>query len=113
MGMEATQTLANAGHGHAERALDDLLARAVYDALPREEIDRVLTDGYATALEMEVERIDCTRRLMRLQTGRPADDDEVEQAAYALTEITDRLINLRTRLGDAARLFGRNPLADR
>jgi hypothetical protein len=98
--------------------LEQLLARASRNgSLPRAEVERVLTDGYAEALELEVERLERSRRLLELSrvvAGGPAEDDrfEAERLSDELRECTSLLLVLRGRLAEASRRFGRNPLAD-
>jgi hypothetical protein len=100
--------VSQAEHIDVERALEDLLSRAAHDVpLRREEIDRVLTDGYAEALGLEVQRLECSRRLDSLRGT-----EEAEQVSAELRACTRRLVELRGRLAEVSRRFGRNPLAD-
>jgi hypothetical protein len=80
----------------------------------REQIDRVLTDGYAEALELEVQRLKLARELED-QLSRTGDAEYAEEALRLNREIsikTAHLRQLRHLLGEASRRFGRNPLAE-
>lgn len=94
-----------AGEAAVDRDLANLLERCAFGDLPRHEIDRVLTDGYAAALEIETDRIELVRRI---QAASP------ETAGHLREELasqTVRLAALRSRLAEASARFGRNPLA--
>ena len=80
----------------------------------RDRIDRVLTDGYAEALELEAQRLKMARELED-QLSHTADADYAEEALRLNREIsiqTAHLRQLRHLLGEVSRRFGRNPLAE-
>jgi hypothetical protein len=92
-----------------QAALDDLLTRARVDAPPaRSEVEAVLTDGYALALELEAERLELTRQL----DEHFSDAGEVLRLNREIARTTAQLRQVRGALTDAARRFGRNPLAE-
>ncbi len=63
--------------------------------LPREDVERTLTDGYACALGLEGERLRAERRLRTLNGGAVAEREELER----LTAATRReLADLRALL---------------
>jgi hypothetical protein len=100
--------MTRAVHTKVETALDDLLQRQrLNEPVARAEVDQVLTDGYAEALDLEVRRLEVARRLREL-----GDASEAEELAPALDAFTTQLMLLRQRLAEASRRFGRNPLSD-
>ena len=92
------------GEAPVDRALADLLERCASGEPPRQEIDRVLTDGYAAALEIEADRLELVRRI------RAASPETAGHLREELASQTVRLAELRSRLGEASARFGRNPL---
>lgn len=86
--------------------LDDLIDRLESGPPPRAEIERVLTDGYAEALELEA---DCLLFMRRLAE---AADQDVASLSRQLESCSARLAALRARLDRASRRLGRNPLSD-
>jgi hypothetical protein len=95
-------------HTKVESALEALLQRQRLNVpVPRAEIDQVLTDGYAEALDLEVRRLEVARRLREQEDARAA-----EELAPALDAYTTQLVLLRQRLAEASRRFGRNPLSE-
>lgn len=91
-----------------ETALENLLSRQANDRLPpREQIERVLTDGYAYALELEAAKLGYARRLQA-----PADPGEALWLGREMSACNQRLAELRARLALVSERFGRNPLAD-
>jgi hypothetical protein len=72
------------------------------DPVPdRETIDHVLTAGYAEALNLEAERLNAERRLLRLarSTG-AADQEQAQQLRASIREIDERLPALRSGLAE-------------
>lgn len=91
-----------------EESLEELLSpRRANTAPTREQVERVLTDGYAHALELEAERVRCSRRLQA-----EADPAEALWLGRELSACNERLVDLRARLARVSERYGRNPLAE-
>jgi hypothetical protein len=84
------------------------------DAAKRAELERTLTDGYASALTLEAERLRLERRIGEVAAGlgRPDKEREAEeladlslrlsQASSDLRRLRERLVQLRQRVSAAA-----------
>ena len=84
------------------------------NAVARKELERTLTDGYASALSLEGERLRLERRIGEVAAGikRPSRNRETEeladlslrlsQATSDLTRLRELLVQLRQRVSAAA-----------
>ena len=86
-----------------DRAIAALLAGMHSDEPPpdRETVDHVLTSGYAEALDLEAERINTERTLLRLRRStKDAEREQVTLLEQRLRQIGERLPTLRADLAE-------------
>jgi hypothetical protein len=81
-----------------DQALDELLAEAEGPRPSRAFIERLLTAGYAEALELEAQRVRIADRIEKLLPSLSPEDPRVTELSAQLSAVSARLRTLRRRL---------------